>query len=166
MNDFVTKPVIPRNLFNVLSKWLTPLAEEAEQQEEAVSSNSSIVDVHDHDDSLIEVSELIDISILADMIGTTDKRKMIVYLHKFLESAKRGMTEIEQAYSEQDMGAFKKLGHRMKSPARTVGANHFAELCLQLEGVNETTALSDVKAMIDELQSHLLEIEEYIVKHN
>jgi CheY-like chemotaxis protein/HPt (histidine-containing phosphotransfer) domain-containing protein len=164
MNDFVTKPVIPRNLFNVLSKWLTPSALETEQEEGVV--NLSPVDIHEHDDSLIEVSELIDTSILADMIGTTDKRKMVVYLHKFLESAKRGMTEIEQAYSEQEMGAFKKLGHRMKSPARTVGANHFAELCLQLEGVNEATALSDVKAMIDELQSHLLEIEEYIVKHN
>jgi HPt (histidine-containing phosphotransfer) domain-containing protein len=54
----------------------------------------------------------------------------------------------------------------MKSPARTVGANHFAELCLQLEEVNEATALPDVKAVIDELQTHLLEIEEYIVKHN
>ena len=59
--------------------------------------------------------------------------KMRKYAVLFLDSARDGLLEVEQAMADDDLERLAELGHRIKSSARAVGAMRFGELCLALE---------------------------------
>ncbi|MBX3615661.1 MAG: Hpt domain-containing protein [Nitrosomonas sp.] len=52
---------------------------------------------------------------------------------KFIEVANSTLAEMKQAQAEKDLPALGRLGHKLKSSAKTIGAAGFAELCEALE---------------------------------
>lgn len=52
---------------------------------------------------------------------------------KFIEVANSTLSEMKLAQVEKDLPALGRLGHKLKSSARTIGASGFAELCEALE---------------------------------
>ena len=52
---------------------------------------------------------------------------------KFIEVANSTLIEMRLAQAEKDLSALGRLGHKLKSSARTIGASGFAELCEALE---------------------------------
>jgi HPt (histidine-containing phosphotransfer) domain-containing protein len=52
---------------------------------------------------------------------------------KFIEVATDTFVEMRTAQAEKDLLALGRLGHKLKSSARTIGASGFADLCEALE---------------------------------
>lgn len=82
--------------------------------------------------SLPDSPRVIELSVLEKIMGT-DPAKLRKFALKFLGSAQQGLDEIEAALQQANLAGLAALGHRNKSPARTVGAMAYAELCQLLE---------------------------------
>ena len=155
MNDFITKPIDP----DVLYAKIRSLVDNDDLMgvEEKNVSTFSEQPKSDKDDQI-----MIDVSILAEIIGSTDHDKLAMYLDKFLDSAKGTMNDIEVALQNKDMDTVCKLGHKIKSPARTVGALQFAELSQSLEKIAGDEALVDARTIFEKMRLQLEHIEHYI----
>ncbi|MDH5357461.1 MAG: ATP-binding protein [Gammaproteobacteria bacterium] len=152
MNDFISKPFKPDELCEKIRRCIT---------EESGSRKQSVITRNSEEQAKKEVGKL-DLSILVDMIGTDEADKLAVYLNKFLESAQRGMADIDEAYQHQDIDALNKIGHKIKSSARTVGALTFADLCEALEELTGEYALSKSRTIIDRMLVELVHLEHEI----
>ncbi|HSQ03521.1 MAG TPA: Hpt domain-containing protein, partial [Burkholderiales bacterium] len=61
------------------------------------------------------------------------------------------LTEMAATHSRGDLPALGKLGHKLKSSARTVGALGFADLCQSLEGAAAANNAQQAARTLSEL---------------
>ncbi|MFZ2267337.1 MAG: response regulator [Azonexus sp.] len=121
MNDFISKPVDPAQLFRILSKWLHPMAGAVPESGEAVAELPPVMPEAE-----------IDTQILAQL-ARHDAQKIVRLGNIFLESTRAGIAEIGAALSAGDLVALVDIGHRYKSSSRSMGGMHLADLFGHLE---------------------------------
>jgi signal transduction histidine kinase/CheY-like chemotaxis protein/HPt (histidine-containing phosphotransfer) domain-containing protein/CHASE1-domain containing sensor protein len=188
MDEFVTKPIAPKLLFNMLSKWMSQRTRTT-NVERKVAPPPSYFTMPDGRTPAAAVTmfaarvavppatppeppvappppapapvELFDVAALAQTFGGKPD-KMRKYALLFLESARDGMKEVDDALAQEDLDQLSELGHRIKSSARAVGAMQFGNLCLALEqGRNEPDTakarqlVQQMHAMLDVLDLHI-----------
>jgi PAS domain S-box-containing protein len=108
-------------------------------------------------------AELFDISALAQTFGNKHD-KMRKYALMFLDAARDGMEEVNQAMAANDMARLAELGHRIKSSARAVGAMSFAELCLALEHLHSDAAPAEAQHIVEQMQALLDVLKDHIAQ--
>ncbi len=122
MNDFVAKPVEPEKLFTTIAKWL-PERNDVDVVETSVPTASaeakSEPEIYDSP---------VDPSALAEIFGD-DAIAQHNILRKFVDQTDAIITDLELATSQRDIEQVTFHAHKMKSSARTVGANELADLC-------------------------------------
>jgi HPt (histidine-containing phosphotransfer) domain-containing protein len=109
---------------------------------------------------------VIDLSILAKLLGY-HPHKVRKFAFKFLHNTQDGLNQMETALGRGDVAALRELGHRLKSPARTVGAMGMGELMLQLEQLPAADSDADntlrAQALLEKLWPLLERITEQIM---
>ncbi|QYF96150.1 CHASE domain-containing protein [Massilia sp. PAMC28688] len=123
MDEFVTKPISPRLLFEVIAKWLCTRPVRGGRRHPPPALHTVVG---------TGSTELIDMAALALTFGG-NPAKMRKYALLFLESAQHAMQDMQASLARGDYGRLAELGHRIKSSARAVGAVGFANLCEALE---------------------------------
>ncbi len=121
MDDYLTKPIELHQLRDTMARWL-PDTEQDESSQHAPDVPESNSD-----------GEAIDPQALGRLLGTQDREMLDEYYDDFLETSTPTVEQIRSAFHTGDMLAVSSLGHRLKSSARTVGANSLADCCLALE---------------------------------
>jgi two-component system, sensor histidine kinase and response regulator len=101
---------------------------------------------------------LIDLTEFASMLDD-DVEEMQRFLSIFLDSMQQGLHEMDAAFSQQDYVTVRRVAHKIKSAAKTVGAMGFANLCQTLEALNDTDAPMQAAELIAQLHQLLLHIE-------
>jgi HPt (histidine-containing phosphotransfer) domain-containing protein len=86
------------------------------------------------------------------------------FAHMFLETAKAGVEEMQEAYLHEDTLTISALGHKLKSSARSVGADGFAEICNALEDAGKQENLADIYMLLQTIAPLLDRIEQQIRK--
>ena len=168
MDEFVTKPIAPGVLFAVLSKWMSQRAAHARTPQ--IRSTTAPAGAPATVPAPAPVAELppaaaaavlFDVTALGQTFGNKPE-KMRKYALMFLDSAREGMDEVDEALAQGDVARLAELGHRIKSSARAVGAQSFAELCLALERLRKGGRLDEARAIVvhmrpllDQLAAHL-----------
>jgi len=147
MDDFITKPFLPDQFYTTLAKWL----KRQDVKEHAAPLLSSPPIPHPE-------SRIVDLSLLAKMVGT-DPEKIRKFSRIFIESAQKGMDELETALAGEDAAALGALGHRIKSAARSVGAMGYADLCQALEHAGKNRDMKSAREIAPQLRPLLLRIE-------
>lgn len=148
MNDFVTKPVQPNALYQIVEQWIGKRAPampwlDATKNELAPDTTSHMRRGN---------PDVVDLSLLAEMIGD-DPAHLRSFAAKFLDSAAKGLAMIEVALAEGNLVGVQTLGHRLKSSARTIGALGFGDLCEELEYMKNTgDALESARPILAQLQ--------------
>ncbi|MFD2366942.1 Hpt domain-containing protein [Pseudoduganella sp. GCM10020061] len=84
---------------------------------------------------------LFDPSVLEQLLAG-NREMMGRFAHRFVESARHALAEIDAALAAQDAHQLRHLGHRTRSAALTVGAAGMAELCARLEQLQDLAAAS------------------------
>ncbi|MEK7709080.1 MAG: Hpt domain-containing protein [Pseudomonadota bacterium] len=77
---------------------------------------------------------------------------------KFIEVANDTLAEMKEAQSKKDLAELGRLGHKLKSSARTIGASSFADLCEGLEKANNDSNWSDAESLLEKIPSLLEKI--------
>jgi PAS domain S-box-containing protein len=145
MDEFVTKPISPRLLFETIARWMA----ERPVRERRRRTPHGGFGVPGHVGPPGPVSSnpaMLDLSALSTTFGGNPD-KMRKYAFMFLDSARDGLRELEGALEHGELGRICDLGHRMKSSAKAVGAMGFAEHCLQLEGLREGGTIEQARAI-------------------
>ena len=157
MDEFVTKPISPNLLFEVVAKWLRArpvrggrrIAPPAVRVELAPAPAPA------------SPCALIDEAALAMTFGGNPV-KMRKYALLFLDSANHAMVEINEAVAHADRERLGQLGHRLKSSATAVGALGFAALCEALETLDPQAAPGDAGALAARMGALLAQLGEHI----
>jgi HPt (histidine-containing phosphotransfer) domain-containing protein len=108
-------------------------------------------------------AEMFDISALSQTFGNKQE-KMRKYALMFLDSARDGMVEVNEAMADADLVRLSELGHRIKSSARAVGAMSFADLCLALEHLQAGADPAVARAIVVQMQPLLDQLKDYIAQ--
>ena len=154
MNDFIAKPFIPEILYSTLVRWLSPPDDRVcssliPRETQPQSSDSNLC---------------IDLRVLEKQLGTAPE-KISKFAHKFVESAAKGLQEMDYACEQGDQTMLSALGHKLKSSARTVGANEFADLCHELEQLKRENDLPRSLRIVGELHSLHARISHFVAHY-
>jgi two-component system sensor histidine kinase/response regulator len=159
MSDFIAKPFAPELFYATILRWF---------DNDFLNSRASFDDVKVQAESCVvaEMAEMddIDFSVLAGHFPDAPQ-KILIYADKFVNSARKGLLDLAAAKDCQDMDQMAALGHSLKSSARTVGANGFADLCHALEGLKGSQKISEAERIVDQLPLILRRIEQQVDRY-
>ena len=143
MNDFLSKPVRPAQLVAVLNYWL-----------ERSSVPHSLCNTDGEDEyqegTAVNMKKqlLIDLSILQEAFpGNSDIVAMIV--GKFIDMTSSDMATMQEHLVANNLEGLNRLGHKLKSSSRQLGADQFADLC---EALEHADTLLNAKPLLEQLQ--------------
>ena len=186
MDEFLTKPIAPKQLFTVLARWMHQRAREQRSAEAAAARGAELgldtvnllaamaaaatrqvvrpapvsvaAPVATPEQASDEV-EMFDVAALAQTFSNKAD-KMRKYTALFLATARDGLAEVDAALAEQDMQQLSELGHRIKSSARAVGAMRFGNLCYALEQMRHAPDLARARQIVAQMHAMLAPLEE------
>ncbi|MDO8070688.1 CHASE domain-containing protein [Janthinobacterium sp. SUN176] len=166
MDEFLTKPIAPNLLFHLLAKWFRLRGGiggiggigHARAGDRLVAVPKAPPSAASPD---LRDTAILDLATLA-LTFSNDPVKMRKYTQLFLDTARDGIAEMEQAMALEDLGRLADLGHRSKSSALAVGAHAFAGLCASIEGLRLGGDLQQARALLTALGPALAQVAEQI----
>ncbi len=168
MDEFVTKPVAPTLLFNMLARWMSqrgrqaplarPLAPPPPSYFSAPVSTPEAPPTLSASETLAQQLPLFDLQVLGQTFGSRPD-KMAKFARLFLQAARDGLLELDAALAQGDMAQLAELGHRIKSSARAVGALRFGALCGALEDLRLAQDIAPASALVQQLHAMLAPLE-------
>ena len=143
MDDYLPWPVDPEQIYRTLAKWLVDKPKTSFNEHLEGTQPSRPLPV--------------DISVLHQMFhnNATLVRKFGL---KFVEVANDTLAEMNIAQAKKDLPALGRLGHKLKSSARTIGASSFADLCEKLEKANLNNNWSNAESLLKQIPVVLTQI--------
>jgi len=127
MDDYLAKPLEMKKLKETLRKWMpAPEGIISEAAQEPVIEDAPDASNSDAGNGPIDPSAL------KDVFGD-DEATFREILKGFVQPASSDAGEIEACFAERSAGGVAKAAHKLKSSARSVGANDLADLCEALE---------------------------------
>ena len=158
MNDFLTKPVDPRRLFDTLAKWLRPpvVSETDSTEADAPSVPGTLAEVDEDAMPVLDRAGLFeramdDAQLAADLLEA--------FLHEYpgLRAA------LQSAIGSHDVIAMMNVAHTIKGAAANVGALRVAHAAARVEHQAAADPASRLGDLFLALDRHLVEFERVVV---
>jgi PAS domain S-box-containing protein len=129
MDDYVSKPVKPEELEDVLDRWLSQESQEGDPIDRYVL------------DSLRELQGEGEPDLVAEIAGL------------FLEDAPTRMRDLRKTFGDGDARGVERAAHAIKGSAGNMGATNMANICQELEEAGASGDLSNAATLLDRLES-------------
>ncbi|WP_343732817.1 ATP-binding protein [Duganella sp.] len=155
MNDHVTKPIVPEQLFRTLIKWIPPsrLAARRAQASAALQMAPPPIDYAGHTSPLPSIPG-VDWQLALDSVdrqrGRLDKR-----IRGFLQEYKPAVRIVRDAVASGRHEVLYSLTHNLKSTAAYIGAFHLASQAQALEHAMRNDRLDRIALLAGELADGL-----------
>ena len=157
MDDYLAKPIQLDTLRAMLAKWLPALPPAS-----AVKAQESNRDDDPTDLPATENASPVDPEALKQVLGSGDAALMKEFYADFLSSAEPGVREMEAACSRRSAKEVGALAHKLKSSARTVGANALADRCETLEQAGNMENWEQIDAFMAGLNGLFVQVERWV----
>jgi len=150
MDDYITKPINMKVLQEKLARWLPAYTPE---QGDLASTGDPVAN--------ISQEQVINEHALKDVFGD-DTAVIKEILTDFLSPSAKILQEIHQGFRQNSPEAVQKAAHKLKSAARTVGANALADLCLAAEQAGMAGDLTPVADYPEKFDAAMRQVVAYI----
>ena len=163
MDEFVTKPISPNLLFEVIARWVHARPQRGGRRaaRPAPRRAPGAVGATLSNPAAPAGAGLIDLEALARTFGG-DPGKMRKFSLLFLDAAHTGMGELGAALARGDIERVADLGHRLKSSSGAVGALGFASLCGELEALRDGGSADAAQQLVTRMGEQLALLEQHI----
>lgn len=158
MDDYLSKPVAMPDLQAMLQKWMpVDVGQESTVQplKEGVLAAEGSSKSNGHD------QQAIDERALKDMFGD-DQETFKEILASFVEPSEVIIRDLKDGHAERSAASVKDAAHKLKSSARSVGANALADACLALETAGKEEDWAQIDEIAPTLDSLMADVNGYI----
>jgi len=153
-NDFMSKPILMRELNETLIEWMPP-----EKIEKRTEPELPAADSEEHLDSLEKVDKIDEINTSIALNHFSGMKEMYLntleIFHKKLVSECDSMSASLDA---QDMKHFSISVHAMKSSLKTIGAMEMSETAFELETASKSQDIEFCVQLFPEFRDHLMSL--------
>ena len=136
-------------LQSVMEKWLTSTPLEATAEIADAGSD-----------------EAVDPDALGLLLGTNDPEMLAKFYNDFLATSSEVASQIVLAFAEDELKKVGELAHKLKSSARTVGANSLADCCLALEHAGKAGDGAELNLQMSRFQLRLKGVQDWLEQRN
>jgi PAS domain S-box-containing protein len=141
MDDYLAKPIPLALLKEMLSKWLPAQTDSVQTGRVATAA--------------------VNPQALEPIIGS-DPALIVEFLQDFVPTARRGVTDIQAASGKRSAGGIAAHAHKLKSAARTIGADALADLCERLERAGKESDWATLDAASARLEVEFAAVKRFI----
>ncbi len=128
MNDYVTKPINPNELWRVLEQWVVPSTIDLDSPEETTETVPTI-----EQPTLPTIDGIDRVKALQNTNG--NEKLALSILMKFADRSARFSAEYDAAKTSQTSKDMERIAHSLKGTAGSVGAEDIAAMAGQLESL-------------------------------
>jgi two-component system sensor histidine kinase/response regulator len=144
LDDYLCKPARLSELKAMLEKWMPRNRTAA-----VLSSKGGAVE------------SPVDISVLEELVGR-DPDVIHEFLRAFWLSTAKTATEIKEACLNREAAKVSDLAHKLKAPAKSVGALRLAQICSDMQKAASASNLDDLSRLLPLLEAEKARVEEYL----
>jgi len=158
MVDFITKPITPDMVENVISKFLvsSPTSKDEKQQTKENTSNENISENYLYFDEN-QFKNTFNIE--------TDKVFALEMLDLFTIQAEKSFQEIKKAFEEKDFEKIRSIAHQLKGSSGNLGASKFHDLCANIDKEIKQKIFDNIPDYINKLEYITIKTIEEISKY-
>ena len=162
MDDFVAKPVRLKELKAVLKKWMP----------EKHSSEAMPILYGSNDDAVGEVANVqpespVDLGTLIGLVGDDHDRHCQLF-EAFVDTTPEIIEVIQVARQDRAADAVWQQAHKLKSSARSMGADQLADACRALENAGKANRWDEIDKLapqlVDSFKAVKIHVERYCVQ--
>ena len=156
MDDYLSKPIDMQKLETMMSKWMPvseitlgddSAAEAANSAESSVSQTSPGVS---QEKAVANDELLVDDNALRALVGDDDET-IVEILKDFISPATDNVGGINAAFEARSLDGIVDNSHKLKSSARSIGANRLADVCETLEAAGKSKDMGIIEVAFTEL---------------
>jgi len=133
MDDYLSKPIKAEELVAKLSQWGEIINLESANELEQIKKQELSVSILDEEK----------ISLLADINTKEDAVFLVELLEIFIRDLPKATANITDAYKRQDVQKLKFNAHRLKGSSLSLGIDHLAKICEQIEKAAISNSFSE-----------------------
>lgn len=160
MDDFLSKPVALPALSAMLKKWMPSSGEKAVK-----SMLSSITQTGSKriqsENGIDDVRPPINDRAIKDMFGDDDAVFKDI-MKGFTEPSESIAADIVAALEARNAEEIKGAAHKLKSSARSIGADLLADICAELEAAGKNSAWSVIETLMPQFNEQMRDVLAYI----
>jgi CheY-like chemotaxis protein/HPt (histidine-containing phosphotransfer) domain-containing protein len=162
MDDYVSKPIAMPILRAALKKWMPPPRGASDSAAPVQVPTPLPMAAPTTPDAAPQVAAVDDRAI-KDMFGDdADTFKEI--LVSFVGPSRDIIAEIRSAHDSNDANGIKEAAHKLKSSARSVGANALADTCAALESAGKSAEWTQIKTLTPLAEQQFSHVVAYVEK--
>jgi CheY-like chemotaxis protein/HPt (histidine-containing phosphotransfer) domain-containing protein len=151
MDAYMAKPIDMKELRRMLKRFVPELHSAAELPPALAVPDAAAR----------ALALAVDPSVLKGMFGD-DMATFQEILREFVAPSRQIAEEIRSAANAQSAAGLKQAAHKLKSSARSIGANQLADLCFALEGAAEQEQLDSVSVTLQQFDDSIAAVFRYI----
>jgi PAS domain S-box-containing protein len=160
MDDYVSKPIAMPALIAALKKWMPPPRDGAAPTTQRAAAPTS-TSTKSATNNAAAPSNVIDERAIKDMFGDDDATFKEI-LQSFVVPSQDIVAELMAACEKHSAGDVKDAAHKLKSSARTVGANGLADTCVALEAAGKTADWPTIEKLAPVAREQFNDVETYV----
>lgn len=126
MDDFLTKPIRPEQLYRALGRWIGRGAGMVDASDEPAAREGNRPPTPAVGSGEVDPAAF-------ERLGLGDPQKSRRFAEAFLKSVGDAIEECDRGLAKSDLALLREVGHRIKSTARWVEAESLARACEALE---------------------------------
>ncbi len=166
MDGYLAKPVDLRDLAKTLQRWLPTSEAEADSGATVIEGlpeqESSVSDKQPEAvETVAESGAVVDPEALKALLGD-DEEMIREVMQDFIAPSAEIVEEIKAAFAAGSAEGLKQSAHKLKSAARSIGANELADLSLELETAGKANDLQSVQDQVAALDTCFAAVCAYI----
>ena len=147
MDDYISKPIAMPALMAVLKKWMPPPRQAAEPIVVPVAKANN--------------GPVIDERAIKDIFGDDDEVFREI-LQSFVAPSQDIVVDIISALEKRKATSVKDAAHKLKSAARSIGANELADICVKLEAAGKSEDWTTIEALAPKAREAFNEVDIFI----